>query len=179
MTLRSAMPSRQRSHAVSRSDALRCGPDEHVALAEADVLDPDRRPVQPDGVAAHQPERHELVDRPVAIDDEVRADARQLAELAVGHVGSEGVERRAERRALGHVLDDHARAHEPVAVQAVVAAGVGGHLRAPACRVGDRRPGDRRAGGRGGRERPARALRARRASRMTVPAVPTAGAPVW
>src|SRR5215208_1542569 len=44
---------------------------EDLGVAEADVLDPDRRPVEADGVAAADAEPHELVDRAVAVDDEV------------------------------------------------------------------------------------------------------------
>ena len=40
------------------------------------MLDPDRDVVQPDGVAAHDVERDELVDRSVAVDDEMRARPR-------------------------------------------------------------------------------------------------------
>ena len=68
---------------------------EHPGLAEADVLDPDRRPVQPDRVAADPLQRDELVDGAVRVDDEVRAGARQLVQLDVGDVGREGVEGRA------------------------------------------------------------------------------------
>ena len=39
------------------------------------LLDPERRPVQPDGVPADRGQADELVDRPVAVDHEVRADA--------------------------------------------------------------------------------------------------------
>ena len=52
---------------------------EHLGVGESDVLDPDRDLVQPDRVPAHDVERHELVDRPVAVDDEVRARAGQLS----------------------------------------------------------------------------------------------------
>ena len=64
-----------------------------VAVGDADVLDPDRGVVEPDGVPAAPAQRDELVDHAVAIDDEVRADAGPLAVLHVGRVGRERVER--------------------------------------------------------------------------------------
>ena len=42
------------------------------------MLDPDRRPVQPHRMAAHDVQADELVDRSVAVDDEVRTGAGQL-----------------------------------------------------------------------------------------------------
>ena len=56
---------------------------QHLAVAEADVLDPDRRVVQPDRVPAHDRARDELVDRAVAVDHVVRARAR-AARLQLG-----------------------------------------------------------------------------------------------
>ena len=56
----------------------------HRRVGGADVLDADRAVVEPDGVAAAQLQRDELVDGPVRVDQEVRADAGQLAELDVG-----------------------------------------------------------------------------------------------
>ena len=55
---------------------------EDFAVGEADVLDPDRRPVEADRVAAHDRQAHELHDRPVAAHHEVRAHAGQLVEQA-------------------------------------------------------------------------------------------------
>src|SRR5215212_9905625 len=49
------------------------GVAEDLTVARADVLDADRGPVQPDRVAADERQSHELVDRSVAIDDEVHA----------------------------------------------------------------------------------------------------------
>src|SRR5579884_3283505 len=46
---------------------------EDLSIAEADMLDSDRGPVQPHRVPAHGPERDQLVDRPRLIDHEVRA----------------------------------------------------------------------------------------------------------
>ena len=59
---------------------------EDRGVARADVLDPDRRPVQPDRVPAADAERHELVDRAVRVDHEVRARARE-ARAAPGRDG--------------------------------------------------------------------------------------------
>ena len=91
-----AMPNFDCSQRVSRSDARIClALPSTCASLVPDVLDPDRRVVEPDGVAAHQPQRHELVDLAAAVDDEVRAHARQLVQLGVGDVGRERVARRA------------------------------------------------------------------------------------
>ena len=57
---------------------------EDRGVARPDVLDPDRRPVQPHRVPAADAERHELVDRPVRVDDEVRARAGQLVSSGSG-----------------------------------------------------------------------------------------------
>ncbi len=54
-----------------------------VRVAVADVLDPDRRPVEADGVPAARGQVDELVDRPVRVDDEVRARPGQLVQLGV------------------------------------------------------------------------------------------------
>src|SRR4051794_5885324 len=53
----------------------------HHRVARADVLDADRRPVQPDGVAADVAQRNDPADVAAAVDDVVRADAGQLVEL--------------------------------------------------------------------------------------------------
>src|SRR4051794_23678384 len=66
---------------------------EHLLVRTAGVLDPDRRVVEPDRMAAHDRQRHELVDRPVAVDDEVRAGARQLVQLGIRCIGTEDVDR--------------------------------------------------------------------------------------
>ena len=95
---------------------------QHLRVARADVLDPDRRVVEPDGVAAHVAQRHELVDLAAAVDDEVRADAGQLVQLGVRHVGRERVLRRAERVRHGDVLDDHLRGLQQRRVRARSAA---------------------------------------------------------
>ena len=81
----------------------------HVGVGDADVLDPDRGVVEPDRVAAAPAQRDELVDRAVAVDQEVRADAGQLAELDVGRVRGERVVRGAELRRRRVVLDDQLR----------------------------------------------------------------------
>ena len=73
--------------------------------------------------------------------------AGRLVQLAVGRVGRERVERRAERRVLGHVLDDHLRRDQPRAVQAVVAHRVGARLGDPPLPERDRVVDDRRQGG--------------------------------
>src|SRR5690348_16875291 len=46
---------------------------EDLAVRGADMLDPDRDVVEPDGVAAHDVQAHELVDPAAPADDEVRA----------------------------------------------------------------------------------------------------------
>src|SRR3954452_1790679 len=48
---------------------------EDFGVGRADVLDPDRDVVEPDGVAAHDVQADELVDPAVSVDDEVRARA--------------------------------------------------------------------------------------------------------
>ena len=117
---------------------------QHVGVAEADVLDADRRVVQADGVAAHERQRDHLHDRPVGADDEVRADAGQLVELDVGDVGREGVEDGAGRAGDRDVLDDDLGRAQAVVVDAVVAARVGAHLALAPRRVGDVVAHDRR-----------------------------------
>ena len=73
--------------------------------ARPDVLDPDRGPVHPDRVPAPDPQVHELVDRPVGVDQEVRADPRLLAQMRA--VRGEVVPRGVERGPVRVVLDDH------------------------------------------------------------------------
>jgi hypothetical protein len=109
-----------------------------VAVADPDVLDAHGGPVQADHVSAHQAQRDELVDAPVARDDEVRADARALVQLHVRRVRGERVEGRPEALAAGEVLDDHLGIHEAVRVDAVVATGVAAHLALALYAEGDR-----------------------------------------
>jgi hypothetical protein len=116
------------------------------------VLDPDRAVVQADRVAAAPAQPDQLVDRAVAIDQEVRADARPLAELDVGRIRGERVERRAEAARRGVVLHDHLRIDEPGLRLAVVAPRVAPHLGPTVGPEGDRVPLDRGLG-RGGRRR--------------------------
>ena len=145
------------------------------------MLDPERDVVEPDGVPAHPLQPHELVDRAVAVDDEVRAHAGALAELDVGRVGGEGVEGGAVGAGGREVLDDHLRLEQPRAVEAVMAAGVGAHLALAVAAERDRRPLDRaawppgpprrgsRAVARGGRAAPRAAWR-RAAAGVSAPA---------
>jgi len=98
----------------------------------------------PHGVAAHQAERDELVNRSPLIDDEVAADVRQLVQLGIGVVGREGVEGGVERVVVGVVDDDDLRVAQLEGVQAVVALGVGPHLRLALGAERDRVVGDRR-----------------------------------
>src|SRR5438067_4415295 len=114
---------------------------EDLAVGRAHVLDADRDVVEPDGVAAHDVQAHELVDRPVVAHDEVDARTRKLAELRVGRVPGEAVPRRGEAVAAGVVLDDHLRVEAP-RVDAVVLLGVRGHLGLPPRAVRDRLPDD-------------------------------------
>ena len=116
---------------------------EDLAVARPDVLDPDRRVVEPDRVAAHDRQRNELVDRPVLVDHEVRADTRQLAELDVGCVAGEVVVGRRERLVRRVVLDDHVWRETP-ARDPVVADRVRAHLGLPLGAEHDRLPDDRR-----------------------------------
>jgi hypothetical protein len=104
---------------------------EDLGVARPDVLDPDRRPVEPDRVAADRGERDELVDRPVGVDQEVRARPGQLVQLGVGRVGAEGGDRGRRGRRGGVVLDDHARVFQAPRVQAVVPGRVRGRLGPP------------------------------------------------
>jgi hypothetical protein len=62
---------------------------ENLSIAEADVLDPDRGPVQSDGVTTDRVERNQLVDCSLGVDEEVRAGARELVELDVGNISCE------------------------------------------------------------------------------------------
>ena len=78
-----AVPAHQPERQRERGSELR-RVVEDLSVARADVLDPERRPVEPHRVAAHRVQTDELVDRPVPVDDEVRADARELAELRSG-----------------------------------------------------------------------------------------------
>ncbi len=82
---------------------------EDLPVARADVLDPDRRPVETDRVAAPDGQAHQLVDGAVPVDDEVRARAGPLVQLGVGRVGCERVPGGREALVRGVVLDDHAR----------------------------------------------------------------------
>src|ERR1035437_7082317 len=50
-------------------------------VGQADVLNPDRCPVQARRVAAAQSERDELIDPPAGLDEVVRACVGQLVEL--------------------------------------------------------------------------------------------------
>ena len=148
---------------------------QHLRVGHADVLDADRGPVEPDRVPAHHAERHELVDRPVGVDHEVRAGAGELVQLRVGDVGVEGRERRGERARDGDVLDDHLRIPELPRREGVVALRVRLHLGLALGREGDRlrddvgaggcscsrRARSARRGGRGRRERAARCGRRR------------------
>ena len=93
-----------------------------------DVLDADRRVVEADRVATADCQWHELVDRPVRVDHEVRAHVRQLVQLRVGVIGREGVVRARECVACGVVLDDHLGRDQAPLRGAVVALGVGRHL---------------------------------------------------
>src|SRR5438552_2975811 len=86
---------------------------EDLPVARADVLDPDRDVVEPHRVPAHDVELDELVDRPVAVDDEVRAVSGESAELAVRRVRGEAVPGGREAVATGVVLDDHLRMEHP------------------------------------------------------------------
>ena len=87
--------------------------------ARADVLDPDRGPVHPDRVPAPDPQVHELVDRPVGVDQEVRAHPRLLAQMRA--VRREVVPRGVERGPVRVVLDDDLGIRELVRALAVVA----------------------------------------------------------
>jgi hypothetical protein len=116
----------------------------HVGIRDADVLDPDRAVVQPDRVPAAPAERDELVDRAVAIDQKVRADAGPLAELDVGRVRGERLESRFEAARAGVVLDDHLRLDELRLRLAVVAQRVAPHLALAVRAERDRIPLDRR-----------------------------------
>ena len=135
----------------------------HLGVALADVLDADRRVVQADGVPAHDGRPHEPVDRAVAVDHEVRADARQLVQLLVRLVAGEQVEDGRERGRGGVVLDDHLRVAEPPVVEAVVALRVVGHVGAPLGAVRDRLRRPRAA--------------ARRRARVTAPRSRARGCP--
>ena len=117
-------------------------------------------------MAAHPLGGDELVDRPVPVDDVVRADARQLVELHVGHVAGEGVVGRAEVVGGRVVLDDHVRVREPVVVDPVVAARVAAHLGPPLGPERDRLLNDSRPC----RRRRRRATRAALATARTAPA---------
>ena len=61
----------------------------HVRVGGADVLYPDRRPVEAHGVPAHQTQRHELVNHAPPVDHEVRTHPRKLVQLRIGHVARE------------------------------------------------------------------------------------------
>ena len=89
-------------------------------------------------------ERHELVDRPVAIDDEVRTRPGALAELGVRRVGGERRPHRREAVRRGVVLDDHVRRGQPPGCDAVVALRVRRRLGAALRAEGDRLRDDRR-----------------------------------
>jgi len=99
-----AQPSRQAQRGIQLALVF-----EDLTIGAPDVLDPDRRVVQADGMAAHDAHGHELEDPAILAHDVVRADARQLVQLDVGNVGREGVEGRLHAVVDGVVLDDHPR----------------------------------------------------------------------
>ena len=109
---------------------------EDLGVARADVLDADRRPVEADGVAAADAEPDELVDRAVAVDDEVGAHAGHLVQLRIGRVRREGRPRRGERVACRVVLDDDAGMGQAPGAVAVVPGRVGGRLGEPGAVIG-------------------------------------------
>ena len=116
---------------------------DHCGVARADVLDADREPIETNGVATADVKARELVDRPVPVDDEVRAGSGQLAQLPVGRIRREGIPGGTERLVGGVVLHDRARPETP-ARGAVVATGIGGHLVEAARRHWHRLPANRR-----------------------------------
>jgi len=118
-----------------------------------DELDPDLQPLFDLIVGASSTIAAGWIDGAGAIDDEVRADARELVELGVGHVGRERVERGAVRRRDGDVLDDHVRVAQPEGVEAIVALGVAAHLGLALGGERDRRLLDPRPGRIGGEGR--------------------------
>ena len=134
------------------------GAVEDLARAAPDLLDADRGVVEADRVAAHVVQGDELVDRPVLVDDEVRAHARAARAARRRARRGRRCRRPSRKVSAGRVvLDDDLRALQAEAVQAVVAAGVGAHLVAALGAEGDRalddragaRPWGRDAAGRG------------------------------
>ncbi len=91
------------------------------------VLHPDRTVVQTNCVAAHVTQWHELVDRAVGVNDEVRAGPGQLAKLHIWLVRREGVVGGCVVGGLSPVFNQNARC-EQVGVLAVMADCVGSHL---------------------------------------------------
>ena len=103
--------------AVSRSEARssRRLPSTSPSV-KPDVLDPDRRVVEADRVAAHEPQRDELVDRAVAVDDEVRAESGSSCSSGSGASGAKVFRVGGRARRDGDVLDDHLRVAQAVRV---------------------------------------------------------------
>jgi hypothetical protein len=109
-----------------------------LLVARTDMLDADRGPVQSDRVSADEGQPHELVDRPVTVNDEVGAGPGLLAELRVRRVGSEGRPGCRERPVAGVVLHDHVRPDEGRPLKAVMALLVTDRLSDP---IGSERQG--------------------------------------
>ena len=80
----------QRVSAQRRGELRGAGPSRRASETPTCSI-PIARVLSPTVCRHIQLQRHELVDRAVAVDDEVRAHARALAELDVGRVGGERV----------------------------------------------------------------------------------------
>ena len=70
----------------------------HFAIRHGHMFDPDRAVIQADRVAAADVGADQLVDRSVAVDHEVGARARALAQFRIRRVGAERGEDRCEDR---------------------------------------------------------------------------------
>ena len=101
---------RDMSQSVSASDARICAASPSTCASESPTCSmPIAAQLSPTVWRQMTVEPDELVDRAVAVDDEMRARAGQLVQLRVRNVGAERVVRRRERRRRGDVLDDRTR----------------------------------------------------------------------
>ena len=110
MTSRRADPVARLQPAGEPQRGAQLAPAAHdLGVGEADVLDPDRDVVEPDGVAAHHLSDTSWWIVPSRSTMKCAHTPGPLVQLDVGRVGGERVVRGGVRRRGGEVLDDHLR----------------------------------------------------------------------
>jgi hypothetical protein len=101
---------------------------EHLGVAVGNVLDPNRRVVEPDDLAAHDVERNDLIDRTRLRDDEMRTHLWQFVILDIGDIVSKDGVCRLEAGRFRVMPDDQVRIDELLGVNAVMKQRIGAHL---------------------------------------------------